>query len=72
MSSNYTQRARTVTLAEWIELAWEWAHEGGTILDDTTVSSEGLVQRHIIDHGSRIHAVYTIRDVPAQREEPHV
>lgn len=60
---NYTLRTRTVTQDEWICLAAEWAHEGGTISETPTYDSEGRTQRHIIDHGSRIHAIYTLSDV---------
>jgi hypothetical protein len=64
---NYTLRTRTVTQDEWICLAAEWAHEGGTISETPTYDSEGRTQRHIIDHGSRIHAIYTLGDVPPVR-----
>jgi hypothetical protein len=60
----YILRTRTVTQDEWICLAMEWAHEGGTVSEIPTYDSEGRTQRHIIDHGSRIHAIYTLSDVP--------
>jgi hypothetical protein len=47
----YILRTRTVTQDEWICLAMEWAHEGGTVSEIPTYDSEGRTQRHIIDHG---------------------
>ena len=69
MNRDYTLRTRTVTHAEWLSLAASWAREGGSISPRTTVSETGHLQMHLLDHGSRIHAIYTLSDVLVTESE---
>lgn len=63
----YSQRSHIVTHQEWLNLSIAWTEDGATILDAATMSESGAVQCHVLHHRRRIHAIYTLSDVPAVR-----
>jgi hypothetical protein len=60
----YARSERTIPQTEFEAFAQQWVRKGGTLSDTITYDSQGRVQRHIIDHGQRIHEVYAISDTP--------
>ncbi|MGH2509978.1 MAG: hypothetical protein ACRDHZ_21570 [Ktedonobacteraceae bacterium] len=61
---NYALRTHTVTLDNWFALSAQWASEGGTISGQITFDVAGHIQRHVIDHTTQVHVIYTLSDVP--------
>jgi hypothetical protein len=65
----YTIWSHTVTHQQWLNLSIAWSEAEATVLETATVSNTGQLQCHILDHRTRIHAIYTLSDVPTVRTE---
>ena len=70
--ATYTLWTHTITHQQWLNLSVAWSEAGGTVLETATVSETGELQCHILDHGTRVHAIYTLSDVPALAREASV
>ena len=63
--STYRLWTHAITHQQWLNLSVAWSEAGASVLETATVSQDGHLQCHILDHGTRIHAIYTLIDVPA-------